>query len=57
MNTMDFEKLKKIKNDWDNAASKNNIKESHQQIKSHNTGSLQNLYYLDIIKKNQPKKY
>ena len=56
MNTMDFEKLKKIKNDWDNAASKNNIKESHQQIKSHNTGSLQNLYYLDIIKKNQPKK-
>ena len=37
----------------------NNIKisiASPEQIKSHNTGSLQNFYYLDIIKKNQPKK-
>ena len=56
MKIMNFEKLKKIKDDWDEAAIKNYIKESPEQIKSHNTGSLQNFYYLDIIKKNQPKK-
>jgi len=56
MDTMDFEKLKKIRNDWDEAVIKHGSKENHEQIKSHNTGSLQNFYYLDIIKKNQPKK-
>ena len=37
MKIMNFEKLKKIKDDWDEAAIKNYIKESHEQIKSHNT--------------------
>lgn len=58
LNSKKYDKLKKIKHDWDEAAKKGQkrIQDRVQESYSFKTGSVQNAYYLDILKNNHPQK-